>query len=163
MRIADVAADAFADVIQPSITDLFGQERIGDRGAVSYTHLDVYKRQTLTTAAWAHILVGIAVLALLIWRIELRLMRGVPDEPATSSAMMVKASLIVHWVLYAVMFLAPITGLVAWYGGVAVVAEVHELLKPVLIVLIAGHFAAALWHQVWLKDNLMERMKRPAD
>ena len=77
--------------------------------------------------------------------------------------MMVKASLIVHWVLYAVMFLAPITGLVAWYGGVAVVAEVHELLKPVLIVLIAGHFAAALWHQVWLKDNLMERMKRPAD
>ena len=118
---------------------------------------------TLTTAAWAHILVGIAVLALLIWRIELRLMRGVPDEPATSSAMMVKASLIVHWVLYAVMFLAPITGLVAWYGGVAVVAEVHELLKPVLIVLIAGHFAAALWHQVWLKDNLMERMKRPAD
>lgn len=118
---------------------------------------------TLTTAAWAHILVGIAVLALLVWRIEVRLMRGVPDEPATSSAMMVKAASIGHWLLYAVMFLAPITGLVAWYGAVGVVAQVHELLKPVLIVLIAGHVAAALWHQFWLKDNLLARMKRPAD
>lgn len=118
---------------------------------------------TLTIAAWAHILVGISVLALLVWRFELRLMRGVPDEPATSSAMMVKAATIGHWLLYAVMFVAPITGLVAWYGGVAVVAQVHELLKPVLILLIAGHFAAALWHQFWLKDNLMARMKRPAD
>lgn len=118
---------------------------------------------TLTVGAWAHILVGIAVLALAVWRIEVRLMRGVPDEPASSSARMVLAANVGHWVLYALMFIAPISGLVAWYGGVAVVATVHELLKPVLIILIAGHVAAALWHQFWLKDGLMDRMKRPAD
>ena len=65
--------------------------------------------------------------------------------------------------LGAVMVLAPVSGLVAWYGGVEAAAEVHELFKPALILLVLGHVAAALYHQFILKDGLLLRMKRPLD
>jgi cytochrome b561 len=115
---------------------------------------------TLGNWAWAHILVGIGVLAFSLWRVSLRLTRGAPEAPAGSSALVVKASAAVHGLLYVLMFAAPITGLVAWYGGVDTAAEVHELLKPAFILLIAAHVGAALWHQFWLKDGLLNRMRR---
>ena len=35
--------------------------------------------------------------------------------------------------------------------------------KVALLALVAVHVVAALWHQFWLKDGLMLRMKRPLD
>lgn len=115
---------------------------------------------TLGTWAWAHILAGIAVLAFSLWRVLLRLSHGAPDAPKGSSPLVIKASAAVHGLLYVLMFAAPISGLAAWYGGVDTAAEVHQILKPAFIILIAGHVAAALWHQFWLKDGLMDRMRR---
>ncbi len=117
----------------------------------------------MSTWIWAHILVGGAVLVLVVWRIALRLSRGVPEVPHSGSALMTKAAEWGHLVLYALMVLTPISGLVAWYGGVELAGEVHGLFKPALIVLIALHVAAALYHQFWLKDGLLLRMKRPLD
>lgn len=111
---------------------------------------------------WAHIIAGIAVLVFVLWRLVLRITRGAPEAPA-ASALMMQAAKWGHWALYAVMLLAPISGLLAWYGGVATAAEVHELFKPVLIVLIAGHVVAALYHQFIRKDGLLLRMRRPLD
>ena len=51
-------------------------------------------------------------------------------------------------------------GLVAWFGGSETAGDLHGLVKPVLIVLIAVHVLAALWHQFWLKDHLLRRMMR---
>ena len=112
---------------------------------------------------WAHILVGIAVLALVAWRVALRVTRGAPAVPHSDSVLMMKAAERGHLALYAVMIFAPASGLMAWYGGVAVAAELHEIAKPVLIVLVLGHVVAALYHQFWLKDGLLLRMKRPLD
>lgn len=117
----------------------------------------------MTNWVWAHILVGISVLVLVAWRIGLRLTRGVPQVPHSGSALMDKAAEWGHLALYAVMVLAPVSGLVAWYGGVEAAAEVHELFKPALILLVLGHVAAALYHQFILKDGLLLRMKRPLD
>lgn len=117
----------------------------------------------MTNWVWAHILVGIAVLALVVWRVALRLSRGAPEAPHNDSALMIKAAEWGHLALYAVMVVVPVTGLVAWYGGVEVVAELHGWAKPIVIVLVAGHVAAALYHQFWLKDGLLLRMKRPLD
>ena len=36
-------------------------------------------------------------------------------------------------------------------------------MKPVTIILVAVHVVAALWHQFYLKDGLLLRMKRPLD
>lgn len=113
------------------------------------------------TMVWAHILVGIAVLLLALWRLTLRLTRGAPPAPKGESAAATLAAHITHWTFYALMILFPVTGLLAWYGGYEAMAEVHQFFKPVLIVLILLHLVAALWHQFWLKDNLLARMKGP--
>jgi cytochrome b561 len=118
---------------------------------------------TMGLMVWAHIVVGGAVLALVVWRLALRLRRGVPDAPAGDSKPVQLAAHIGHWALYALMVLFPVTGFAAWYGGIHDLAEVHEMMKPILILLILVHLLAALWHQFWLKDNLLARMKRPQD
>jgi transposase len=61
------------------------------------------------------------------------------------------------------MVLFPVTGLLAWYGGVAQAADLHHMMKPILIILIVVHLGAALWHQFWLKDNLIARMDKARD
>ena len=109
---------------------------------------------------WAHIIVGTAVLALVVWRLVLRLGRGVPAAPEGLSKPMVLAGEAGHWALYAVMFAAPISGLLAWYGGVLSAAEVHEVFKPIIIILVVLHVAAALWHHFVRKDGLLNRMRK---
>ena len=110
---------------------------------------------------WAHILVGGAVLALVAWRLALRLTRGVPPPPATGARPLRLAAHVAHWALYALMVLFPVTGLLAWFGGLAQLAEVHQAMKPVAVLLILLHLVAALWHQLMVKDNLLSRMKTP--
>ncbi|MDR0807534.1 MAG: hypothetical protein LBE86_00095 [Gemmobacter sp.] len=36
-------------------------------------------------------------------------------------------------------------------------------MTTLLMVLVGLHVLAALWHQFWLRDGLMERMRRPLD
>ena len=62
------------------------------------------------------------------------------------------------------MLALPITGLLAWYGGVTSLAGLHgELLKTLLWVMIALHVIAALYHQFVLKDHLLDRMRKLLD
>jgi cytochrome b561 len=117
----------------------------------------------MTLWVWAHIVVGIAVLVFALWRLALRLTRGAPDVPHSDSVLMTKAADYGHWLLYVLMVFAPLSGLAAWFGGVDTAAEVHEWLKPAIILLVLGHVVAALYHQFWLKDGLLLRMKRPLD
>jgi cytochrome b561 len=126
-----------------------GWEAIEDGGA------PVYDAGVLT-----HIGVGVAVLALACWRLSLRFTRGVPDLPAGQSAPMRLAAHLGHWALYAAMIMVPVVGLMAWFGASEALAELHELGKPVFIVLVAGHVAAALWHQFVRRDGLMDRMRK---
>lgn len=114
----------------------------------------------ITTMVTAHIYAGIAILALVVWRLWLRLRHGAPPPP-DGSALMRTAGSTAHVALYALMVLAPLSGLAAWFGGIATAAEVHELLKPAFIILIGLHVAAALWHHFWLRDGLLNRMRRP--
>ncbi len=117
----------------------------------------------LGISAWAHILAGIAVLVLAVWRLGLRWTRGVPEAPAGTPERSARAADIGHKILYALMLLAPVSGLLAWYGGISLMAEVHEWLKPAFIVFIAIHVLAALWHHFGLKDGLLDRMRKPLD
>lgn len=107
-----------------------------------------------------HVLGGLLVLALAIWRIALRLTRGAPPLPDKETAAMKLAAHATHFSLYALMVLVPASGALAWFGGIAASAEVHEILKTLMLVLIVLHFLAALFHQFILKTNLMARMKR---
>ena len=105
----------------------------------------------------AHVAGGIAVLALALWRLGLRASRG---APAPQGSPLVQSA--AHWghiALYAVMIVMAVSGGAAWFGGIEPAAELHEALKPVLLLLVAGHVAAAIWHQVVLKDGTLARMR----
>lgn len=117
----------------------------------------------MNLSVWAHIVVGVSILALVIWRLTVRVGRGVPDAPAGLSKRMVLSGEIGHWALYALMIIAPITGLAAWFGGVEIAGELHGWLKPIIIVLVVVHIVAALWHQFIRKDGLLLRMKKAED
>ncbi|HEX9859404.1 MAG TPA: cytochrome b/b6 domain-containing protein, partial [Paracoccaceae bacterium] len=86
---------------------------------------------------------------------------GTPPPPEAESAQLRLAARLGHGALYALMLLMPLSGAVAWFGGIGAAARAHELMKPALLILVAVHGLAALWHQFWLRDGLMLRMRRP--
>ena len=110
-----------------------------------------------------HVVAGVAILALAVWRLTLRGRRGTPQPPASGNPLQELIARVTHLGLYALLLLLPVTGLVAWFGGVRSMGEMHELLKGLLLILVGLHVAGALLHQFVLKDGLMLRMKRPAD
>lgn len=111
----------------------------------------------------AHVLGGSLVLIFSLWRLVLRFGRGVPPAPEAEPEILRRAAHLGHLALYALMILMPLSGMAAWFGGIEVAAEGHEVMRIALLVLVAVHVLAALWHQFWLKDGLMMRMKRPLD
>lgn len=108
----------------------------------------------------AHVFAGIAVLVLALWRLALRLTRGVPPLPEEEPAAQKMVAHGVHWGLYGLMILVPISGGAAWFGGIHAAAEAHEVLKALILALVVLHVIGALYHQFILKTNIMERMKR---
>lgn len=112
-----------------------------------------------STVARLHIIAGIALLALTVLRFVVRLKRGAPAAPASGSELMRLAAEWGHRALYMLLFLLPVAGLAAWFGGVKAAGEAHEIMGNLTLILIIGHVAAALYHQFVLKDNLISRMR----
>ena len=105
----------------------------------------------------AHIWVGVAVLVLMLARITLRLIHGAPALiPGPKLQEMIAKA--IHGLFYLLLIAAPLTGLAAWFLQIRPAGEVHELMKPVFIVLIVLHIVGALWHKFVLKDDTMQRM-----
>ncbi|WP_172327206.1 cytochrome b [Mangrovicoccus sp. HB161399] len=112
---------------------------------------------TLTPAM--HLGIGVLTLALAAWRIALRLTHGTPPEPAEEPDLAKLGSKIAHAAIYALLFILPLTGLVAWFGQAGFAAEIHELLTNALMALVVLHVAAALVHHFWWKTDVLLRMR----
>ncbi len=84
-----------------------------------------------------HLWVGIAILVLAAVRLVTRLGFGAPAAPAGTSHLQARLAEAMHWLFYALLFLVPISGLLAWFVTPAL-GEIHELSKPAFIVLILG-------------------------
>jgi cytochrome b561 len=109
-----------------------------------------------------HVYVGLAVLVLAIWRLTMRLRHGVPAAPAGESVLLKRIAVAAHLLLYLFIFGMPITGALAWYFGFGAMGELHELAKPVIIVVVGLHAVAALWQHFYVKSDVLLRMIRPA-
>ncbi|HEX6592812.1 MAG TPA: cytochrome b [Moraxellaceae bacterium] len=117
----------------------------------------------------------------LVWlRLYWRLSQPHPaPEPAPRWQLL--AAAVVHWGLYFVMVALPLTGMLAsqfggrvvsWFGLFDIpvllapdkafagqLMGLHkDLLWPLLLVLLAGHVGAALWHHVITRDRTLRRM-----
>lgn len=119
--------------------------------------------KSFTVLVGVHVLIGVAVLGLAMWRIALRMLHGVPDPHPSHSAAQVTVARVMHGLFYLLMVLLPVTGAVAWSQGSAGAGTAHSVLRLALFLLIVLHVAAALAGQYVRKDGTLTRMMRPVD
>ncbi|HEX6927790.1 MAG TPA: cytochrome b [Gammaproteobacteria bacterium] len=133
-----------------------------------------------TTLMLVHKSVGITVLMLAVVRLAWRFTHAPPAFPASMARAEQWLSRFVHWVLYALIFLMPLSGwlmtsaagrTVEWFWLFDIPApmgenerwgdifhETHETLAWVLFGVALFHVLAALWHAAIRKDGVLQRM-----
>jgi cytochrome b561 len=112
-------------------------------------------------AALLHITVGVTVLVLAMIRLAVRLIHGAPPAHDDKPAFINWISHATHFVLYTLIFGMPLTGAIAWLGGLELSAEIHELGRLILIPLILLHIAGGLAEHFVFRNDTLVRMLRP--
>jgi len=110
-----------------------------------------------------HVLVGISVLLLALPRLYLRLSRGAPRQPEGDGARAARIAVATHLALYALIFLMPVSGMLAWIGQVKVAGLIHSLLSKLVITLVVLHVLGALYQHFIRRSDVLKRMIRPAE
>lgn len=124
-----------------------------------------------------HMIAGLLVLLLMVIRLVVRLRTSHPPEADIGVPALNKVARLAHWALYIAVF-----GLIGSGIGMSILAGLppivfggsgdplpmsfddlppraaHGIFATVLTLLIAGHVAAALYHQFVRKDGLLSRM-----
>jgi cytochrome b561 len=111
----------------------------------------------ISNTVWGHIIGGSVILVLVLWRLVLRSSRGVPDAPEGTPGILRLGAHLGHLAIYALLILLPVTGLLAWYGGVGLAAQAHSILRIILFFLVVLHILAALGHSI-IGHGVMGRM-----
>lgn len=110
--------------------------------------------------ATLHIAVGLTILALTIIRLALRLRRGAPEAHRSNPPLVNFVGHAAHVALYGFLLAMPATGAIAWFTGLELSAELHELGRLILIPLIGAHVLGALAeHFVFRTDSLIRILK----
>lgn len=130
--------------------------------------------------AW-HKWFGVTVFLLVWLRLAWRLTHRPPALPATLSAPLQRLAHAGHALLYVLMIVIPLSGWLmssakgvqtVWFGLVPLpdllgrdrelgdlLQQAHKLLNLLLLLTLAGHVLAALWHHFVLKDDTLRRMR----
>ena len=108
-----------------------------------------------------HVFTGLLVLVLAVIRIVIKVRRGAPPLPEDEPRALKLAAHGTQMTLYGLMILMPVSGALAWFGRVEAAAEVHEVLKGLMLVFVALHIAGALYQHFVLKSDVLDRMRRP--
>lgn len=127
----------------------------------------------------SHKLLGVTILAVVVCRLAYRLTHGIPAAEPTLTAWQRVASRLNHWGLYILLLCVPIAGYIgiSLYPALDILGQfslpavvepnreasdtaflVHRLLGRLLVLLVAIHVAAALFHHFIRKDNVLARM-----
>lgn len=126
----------------------------------------------------SHKLIGIIIFVVVAARLAYRLMHGAPADEPTLELWHKAASHFNHWGLYLLLLVTPIAGYIGIsqypalniFGiplpGIAAVNQdaasrtflIHFWLALVLVAFVAIHVAAALYHYLIRRDNVLTRM-----
>ena len=115
------------------------------------------------SATWTpiHIVVGLAILAAMLWRLALRRRYGAPPPPQSEAAALRFLAAAVHVGLYLDLIGAPIVGLAAYFF-VPSLGGLHQFMaRPALLVLVGLHGLGALFQHFVLRSDVVKRMIRP--
>ena len=136
--------------------------------------------QKLELYSW-HKWFGVTVFILVWFRLAWRRSHRPPDLSESLSPRLRYAAHVGHTLLYVLMILIPLSGWLmssakgfqtVWFGLVPIpdligksralgdlLQQVHKVLNIILMLTLAGHILAALWHHFVLKDDTLRRMR----
>jgi cytochrome b561 len=100
---------------------------------------------------------GLIILGLMLVRLLLRMLIGVPSPSGEEGDWRTRAARAMHVGFYVILIAQASTGAIASYFFWPVSA-LHVALSKVLLALIAVHASAAVWHRFVLRDGAMARM-----
>ena len=154
--------------------------------AVAYASMElrgVFERGSLprTLMAQTHFWTGLAILAVLVPRLWLRLKRGVPVITPALPAWQAFVGGLMHWLLYAFLLVQPVMGLMTvWTDGKQIMLPFIGMALPALMTpnpelahfledwhgtigtafywIIGFHILAGLYHHFVRKDDTLRRM-----
>ncbi len=154
--------------------------------ALAYATIELrvqFERGSLprTLMSQSHFWLGLAVLAVLVPRLWLRIKRGVPPITPRLPAWQAFIGSAMHWLLYAFLLVQPVMGLMtAWtdgkqvmlpFIGVALPAlmapnaelahqleDLHDTIGTAFYWIIGFHILAGIYHHFVRKDDTLRRM-----
>jgi cytochrome b561 len=127
----------------------------------------------------SHKLIGVTILLVVVCRLGYRFAHGSPADEPTLERWQKIVSGLNHWGMYVLLICVPVAGYIGislfpaldifgLFSLPAVVApdreastrvlSIHKLLAAILVLLIAAHVAAALFHYFIRRDNVLGRM-----
>ncbi len=115
----------------------------------------------MVSSANIHAYVGIAILVLVVIRLGLRFVQGVPDLPSEEPPVLKLVATATHALLYLLMIALPLTGMAKYYFGQNTAGDIHaDVLKVILWALIVLHVAGALVQKFYFKTDVLDRMTK---
>ena len=91
-------------------------------------------------------------------RIFLRIKFGVPIPTKKTNALLKFLSTFVHLGIYFILFAISITGLLAFSTVNIDLGLAHKMLVNILYLFIIAHLIGVAYHQIFLGDNIMQRI-----
>lgn len=131
-----------------------------------------------------HMSIGVVVLALMVVRLGWRLVNPRPDDPPGVPAWQGLTARVAHWLIYALVFFQLGTGImvratvgaIPFFGLFEITLPIernrelhrwfedqHILGWQLLLIVVAVHVAAALYHHAVRKDTVLKRMTTGLD
>ena len=111
-----------------------------------------------TSNSQVHMLGGSFIILLMAIRVFLRRKFGVPAPTKKTNDPLKFLSTFVHFGIYLVLFAVPITGLLAFSTSNVDLGLAHKILVNILYLLVIIHLIGVAFHQIFLGDNIMERI-----
>lgn len=111
--------------------------------------------------AYLHIAAGILVLLLVLARIYLRVTRGAPLPPADEPWLLKIFAEVVHYLIYVLLLMLPLTGVIAWFFTWVPAGIAHGWLKNILLGAITLHIAGGVFQHFIRRSDVLMRMFKP--
>ncbi len=147
---------------------------------VAWTMPEIRRDTKPETLINLHISVGVLILVVAVIRLAWRAAQGEPPPQDGLPPWQVLSARVVHWLLYALLFVLPVLGWInaSWRGFPVIMfglelpklvatraagwrwtGDVHSLLANyLLLALVALHVAAGLYHYFIRRDRVLQRM-----
>lgn len=108
----------------------------------------------------SHVVLGLVIFGLAIFRVFVRLKQGAPLPPETENPILVVIAKLTKLILYSVLILMPISGSAAWFLGQEAALKGHLVGKFLLVGFLVLHILGALYQHFILKTDVLKRMVR---